>query len=152
MAKRRRTADDQPTEAEPVTEGPWARARARALALAQTQATNDEIEAALRSEFCARRPVELPPSEVRRMMAGWGPALDDARTAGRLAPIEALLDAARDPEARDRTTAATFLARRQEAIDDLDRKLLAEVKRLMTLEPHEIVEELGRLQEQLGAV
>ncbi len=91
--------------------------------------------AALRSEFAAVRPQLLAPAELARSVAKWGDDITDARVAGRLAPIEALLQAAGDTEARDRTTAAIFLARR---LDEPPPKAqLDELKRLDAMTPEQ---------------
>jgi len=147
VARRKRDPAEASAEPSPGLGGPWSQARSQALQLAATQATNAEILAALRAVFCACRPQQLTPADLARSFATWLDDLDDARVAGRLATVVALQAGATSGDAY----AAGLLLRRQEALDDIDRKLLAEVKRLMTLEPHEIVEELARLQEQLGA-
>ena len=98
------------------------RCKRRALELARAQATDEEVAAALRDELATTDPPILARDKITRVLraltlkVGKAKAskLDDARTAGRLAPLVSLLQAAQDPQARDRTAAAQALARRDE--------------------------------------
>lgn len=125
--------------------GPTQAAKARALELAKVQATDEEIEAVLRCEFAACRPARIQASELRKRLRDWAAALQDARVAGRLLPLEALRRAAEGGD----VAAATALHRRQELLDGLDPVLLREVKRLVALEPDALKGELERLGQRL---
>lgn len=130
-----------------VPEPALIRARNRALDLAAVQASDEEIAAALRAEFYAPRPPLLTRGQITRFLRDLskGGILEDARTAGRLMPLEALRLAAIGGD----VAAATALHRRQELLDGLDPVLLREVKRLMALEPDALRGELERLGQRL---
>lgn len=137
-----RGAERPGSDADPEGHGPetaLTRARHRALDLAAIQATDDEIGAALRAEFYAVRPVQLTRGQITRFLRDLskGGILEDARTAGRLLPLDALRLAATKGD----VTAATALHKRQELLDGLDPALLREIKRWMAMEPGSAVQE-----------
>lgn len=127
-------------------------ARRRALELARAQATDEEVAAALRDELASSSPPVVSKGAITRIVRELakkvGPAklskLDDARVAGRLAPLVSLLQTASDPDARDRTAAAQALARRSEK--DLDAEHKRAMAKLAAMSPRErqaYAEELG---------
>lgn len=119
-------------------------AKKRALDLARVQATDEEIKAVLRVEY------EMGKVVAERRVSGWAAKglLDDARTAGRLLPLEALRDAAAGGD----VAAATALHKRQELLEGLDPELLRQIKRWMAMEPSAAVAEVEKLLGTLRAV
>lgn len=120
------------------------KAKTRAMAAARAQATDEEVEAVLRSEL------GLTKRDARRRVRGWvrRGALADARTVGRLLPLESLARAAEEGD----VAAATALHRRQELLEGLDPELLRQVKRWMGLEPSAVVAEVEKFLATLRAV
>ena len=131
--------EGDPGETQEAPETPYMRARARAIGLAKAGASDDEIAAVLRSELSTTRPrAIMTATEVDRRLQQWARdgILEDARTAGRLAPLEALLDAATFGDGRDRVAAASYLAKRQD--DPAGPALAALLRRLKDMTPEQL--------------
>ena len=136
MPARRRVAVKAPPPEPPEhTEGPLTHARKRALELARAGVLDADILATLRTELAAVRPQLAQPAELVRAMARWADHLEDARVAGRADVAHRLHQTANNPEARDSTTAAIFLAKRHD--QPLGKELEAEQRALQKMSPAE---------------
>lgn len=126
----------EPADGEPTTrKGLRLAARELALGFAEAQATDEDIEAAVRRVFCARgRKPRLYASDVAKCMEAWRDCLEDARVYGRCMAKKALAEVTKGGEsvsAGAQTQAAARLLDRVEHvagltmdIDRLRRKLL----------------------------
>lgn len=130
-------AETEPDEGETGSES----AKTRALSAARAQATDPEIVDVLRAD-CG-----LGKRDAERRVKGWAKKglLEATRTAGRLLPIECLLERAKAGD----TTAAVQLARREEK--DQTGEVQRLVKQLASMSPAERLAFLGEMMARLGA-
>lgn len=129
---------------EESTKGTLALARERSLALARAGATDEQIEALLRVEYCHVRPPLLAPSRLAASFPLWHDDLEDARVAGEADQLAAL-HAIATTEGQGRAQAAIFLAKRREHLDGLEREVLRTLRHLLTLPPSQLPSELEKL-------
>lgn len=136
MPTRRRVAVQAPPSEPPAASiGPITHARNRALELARAGVPDADILATLRAELVAVRPQLAQANELERGFARWSELLADARVAGRADVALRLHETAKSSTARDGTTAAIFLARRQDL--PLGKELEAELRALGKMSPAE---------------
>jgi hypothetical protein len=120
----------------------------RAVAAARAGAEDEEIVAVLRVEVAEGKLPATELGELRRSVARWGRLglFVDARTAGRLVPVEALMRLAEGGD----SPAAVQLNRRMDLLDGLDPEIVRFVKRLLGMEPAAVAAEWAKLGAKLG--
>lgn len=144
MGEHHDSPDHAPAPAEETTKGTLALARERSLVLARAGATDEQIEALLRVEYCHVRPPQLAPSRLAASFSLWHDDLEDARIAGEADQLAAL-HAIATTDGQGRAQAAIFLAKRREHLDGLEREVLRTLRHLLTLPPAQLPSELEKL-------